>query len=261
MATPSAPSERGLPDGVRRLADGGPDASVALWWLDTSRPHQPLLDAADEDRVAQLSDERSRRRTATARSLVRVVVASVLGVDTDDVVIDRRCPRCGAAHGPPRIVAPDSSWHLSASTAGTGGLLAMTAAGPVGVDVERLRPVRAARRRADQVLVGAEPRAVASAEPDRAGDALLGQWVRKEAVVKATGLGLPAGLRRYEVLDDDDPWHRVADRAAAPGPAPGWWLEGATVPAGWVAALAVRVPHRAHYSPATSGDHPGGEDA
>lgn len=88
--------------------------------------------------------------------------------------VEHRCVHCGSTeHGQP-------VGNVSLSHAG-GVTLAVHADGPIGIDHEP---------------VGADvPRGVV-AHPSESGDA-LSLWVRKEAVLKATGLGLQVDPRSF----------------------------------------------------------------
>ena len=73
-------------------------------------------------------------------------------------------------------------------------MIGLAAAPPVGVDLERTRPLNVARRRREEICAAAMSVAGAPlphAEPDRA---LLQAWVRLEAFAKARGLGLARTL-------------------------------------------------------------------
>ncbi|MGH9086221.1 MAG: 4'-phosphopantetheinyl transferase family protein [Acidimicrobiales bacterium] len=204
-------------------------------WTDLS-----VLDARDRAWAAARPTRAAAQKVATGRALVRLVLGSLLDVDPRGVPLDRTCAVCGRAHGRPRHT-PDggAAFEVSTSRAGDRGMLAVSTATAVGVDVERLRPVRAAARRARDLLPPTSADEVARAMPGEAGPTLLRHWVRHEALVKASTPGLPAGHRRVEVGDHVDPGRRVL-RAGEPGPARGWWLGDVRVERGWVAAVTVR---------------------
>lgn len=109
----------------------------------------------------------------------------------------------------------------------------------VGVDVEHLRsgPWQALPRHA---LAAQEQRALAGlggAERDRA---LLTYWVRKEAILKCSGLGLAVDPRCVEV---SEPWSppRVAAVPPELGASSAWLVADLELP-GCVAAVAVCEP-------------------
>lgn len=119
-------------------------------------------------------------------------VALVLGTGSEAVVIERRCPRCGGGHGRPIVaVAADGAArpHVSLSRAGVTVAVAVTFAGPVGIDIESIRAV--SRAPLDPVAFGpVERAALLSATGPGADQARAWLWTSKEAVLKAAGLGL-----------------------------------------------------------------------
>jgi 4'-phosphopantetheinyl transferase len=87
--------------------------------------------------------------------------------------------------------------HLSVSHSGHRVAVAVSEAGPVGVDVE------AATRRLDESITGH----VLSADETMTSDPgeLLAYWTRKEAIVKATGDGLRAPMTDITVSSPAQP--------------------------------------------------------
>ena len=117
-----------------------------------------------------------------ADALARTAVGRVLDVDPGEVVIGRRCPTCGStAHGAPVV---EGAWVSLSRTPGH-VVAAASTAGPVGVDVERVT---------DHLFDGFDDVALSASESAALapGDvrARLRAWVRKEAALKALGLGL-----------------------------------------------------------------------
>ena len=113
---------------------------------------------------------------------MRLSAARFLGRPVDDVVLERTCERCGANHGRPRI-AGDTAY-VSISHAADIVAVAVTAIGPVGVDVESIRAVDDYHELVDEICAP-EERSTVGGPFDFC---LL--WSRKEAVLKATGHGL-----------------------------------------------------------------------
>jgi 4'-phosphopantetheinyl transferase len=113
---------------------------------------------------------------------------------------DRTCASCGAGHGKPRLLDADGL-HFSLSHSAELVAVAVSRAGPVGVDIEQVAPWEGADldEVADLTLSRAE-RAVLARQPapDRA-LAFTTYWTRKEAAVKALGTGLTTPLEEIEV--------------------------------------------------------------
>lgn len=149
------------------------------------------------------------------------------------VFIEHHCPRCGADdHGPPVLVGAP---HVHASVARAAGLnvVAFTDAGPIGVDIER------------DDAAGFEGFAAAAMHPDERASTTAERtrlWVRKEAVLKATGQGLGVDPRRVRMSEPRQPPALIHWGA---GPDPGEvWLADVPVTDGWLAAVAVLTPVR-----------------
>ena len=188
-----------------------------------------------------------RDPVASALLLARRAVADACGVDPADVRVRRRCPRCGSAtHGVPVADRADGGVvpRLSLSRAAGLVVVALSDAGPVGVDVEPVHePDAGPRPPGDLAAVVLAPGEWPAAGPH----GLLRTWARTEAVLKAAGTGLAVDPRALRVSDAAGrPEVRVVDAAAgaplAPPPGAAWWLTDLDAGADHVAALAALLP-------------------
>ena len=101
---------------------------------------------------------------------------------------------CGQPHGRPRLVGLDL--FASVSHSADRVTVALTPAGPVGIDVERIGPID----------VGAlASHVLGSNEDAQSAREFFKYWVRKESVVKATGDGIVVGLDRVHVSRPGEP--------------------------------------------------------
>jgi 4'-phosphopantetheinyl transferase len=100
--------------------------------------------------------------------------------------------------GRPRIAGAKARVDISLSRGPEMAAAAVSTAGPVGVDVERLRPVGGACAVAGRWFPPDEAAWLAGQPAERQAAAFLGLWTQKEAIAKALGTGLRggAGLRR-----------------------------------------------------------------
>lgn len=224
-----------------------------VWWAapgDVRPRHTRLLDAVERGRRDRYLRVEDRDRFTIGVALTRLVLGRALGLPPERVPLDRTCPDCGRPHGAPRLPAGTGPY-VSISHSGDRIALAVSATGPLGVDVEATGG-KLDREVAGRVLGPAE-----MAELERLGTAewqsgLLAYWTRKEAVVKATGEGLRVPLTDLHVsAPDQSPrllaWYgrpeltgRLQLHALNPGP-------------GYAACLAlIDQPHAAVYEiPAT----------
>lgn len=196
------------------VPDTPPLRGCQVWWarLDQVRPwHDRLLAPVERDRRDGLRNPEDRDRFTLGVALSRLLLAGHLGTPPDRLAIDRTCRRCRRQHGRPQLARPAGaagvagSVDFSVSHAGARVVVALAPAGAVGVDVEELsrgeRGVEVAR-----VALSAAERAVLDAlAPAERGAAFVRYWTRKEAVVKATGDGITAGLRRVVVSGPGEP--------------------------------------------------------
>ncbi|MFC8128438.1 4'-phosphopantetheinyl transferase family protein [Streptomyces sp. NPDC057302] len=196
-----------------------------------------LLDDREKRRFDRFRDEVARARYAGARAEIRRTAASWLGVGPS--VLEwgvAPCPGCGSGlHGPPRIRLPRTEWRTSVSRSGPWWMLALSYGVDVGVDMER-RGASGTEAVARRALTPDERAHVAAArEGGERDEALLRCWVRKEAVVKAWGVGLGTDLAAVAVR----PWQEsaVVERAGGGGKER-WAVREVSVGEGCLAALA-----------------------
>lgn len=168
-----------------------------MWVADigSERPfHRELLDPAEQGRRAMLRRPADQARSTVAAALMRLVVGELTGTPPAMVTVDRHCAGCGRAHGKPRL--PGTGVEVSVSHSADRILLAVTRAGPVGVDVEQITGADTSAL-AGLVLAAGE-------RVHRPRDFFV-LWCRKESAVKATGDGLRVPLSEVAVGPADRP--------------------------------------------------------
>jgi len=157
---------------------------VALWSVALDAPGAAGLlpptsaDLADADRLAF---PRDRQRLLAGRAAVRLALAAALGARGEEVTPGRE------ATGRPRLAGGP---HFSFSRSGSTGLVAVGGPRPIGVDLERLRPLPEAAALAARHLPAAEQ--ARWREEGGGAEPFLRAWTRHEARLKALGLGLAA---------------------------------------------------------------------
>lgn len=210
---------------------------MAVTWARTVPAELLDLSADDHARLARLRRSADRDRSASASVLLRAAVGAWAGTPADGVVVRRACASCGATdHGKPFVAstpAIPTPPHVSVAHAAELVAVAVTAAGPVGVDVE---PADAAQFDGfSAVALSDEEAERESREPG----ARARTWVRKEAVLKATGLGLAVDPRCVVVSAPHEP-ARVVDPSSGDD-ADSWQLADVEIAAGFACAVAVRT--------------------
>ena len=175
-----------------------------------------------EVHVWHLSDASPGSRTA-----ISAVLAGYLGIEAAGVCFtrdDRGKPELASSHA--------SRLRFSLAHGGEIALLAVTEGVDVGVDVEPLRP-ESARWALVQEALAQQERAVLPSDEAAAAHAFLRSWVRKEALLKAAGVGLAVEPSLVELRGTE-----IVSLPPVLGPPDAWGLVDLSLPR-HVAAVAV----------------------
>ncbi len=188
---------------------GGPrTGSVDIWW-------------------ARLAEGAPRRRSAEARAIVDCVLGRYLSAPR----IER-----GAAGKPCLAGCDNLSFNLSHS--GSRLVVAVADGVSVGVDCEAARPFPDLMALARMICSDAELALLRRSDAASAIAIFHDLWTRKEAVLKAIGVGLSFPLSELTVAA---PAGSALVRVEA-GEYGTWWLRSIDAPCGFAAACACREP-------------------
>jgi 4'-phosphopantetheinyl transferase len=181
------------------------------------------LDAGEQARAARFVHALHRRRYVAAHAALRARLADATGEAAN------RLQLRDDARGKPQLAHP-VGWQFNLSHSEDWALVGLQrGTAPIGVDIEIVRPVEEALALADRHYTPSEQAAVAAAADGVARQrAFLRVWTRKEACLKAVGLGLrlapssfeagaDAGLSRTRLLTPEGPTE-VEVRSIEPGP-------------------------------------------
>ena len=157
---------------------------------------------------------------------IETVLARYLAVEPRSLTLTR------SPLGKPRLLGAPFGFSLAHS--GDATLVAITEARDVGVDVERIRAGADRWSLVDHALTPRERLELENVPRARRADAFLSMWTRKEALLKAAGVGLLVDPALVE-LDRGS----VRDVPPALAPAQDWTVVDIPLP-GHVATLAVR---------------------
>jgi 4'-phosphopantetheinyl transferase len=109
------------------------------------------------------------------------------------------------SHGPygkPMVKACGVPLHFNDSHSAELVLFAITAVGPVGVDVECMRPIAEFESIASQYFTPREVEVMRALPAGKKLEAFYSCWTGKEAYLKATGEGIGESLHKVEVILD-----------------------------------------------------------
>lgn len=177
-----------------------------VWW---ARPAaladagHGLLNAVERCRLLTLRKHDDQVRFAAACGVARLALGTYLGCPPAAVILDRTCEACGAPHGRPRLRSPSTApLELSVSHSGDRVGVAVAYGTRVGIDVEAIRSDLPIQAIAPSVLSAHELDVLGSHPPEAQTRRLLEFWTRKEALLKALGVGLRLSPASIETLQD-----------------------------------------------------------
>lgn len=171
-----------------------------IWWTDTTEEDLPLVDlltAAERARATRLRHRPARRSFVWARAIAKLAVMHATGQPAGQVVFRATCRHCGGPHG--RLMVDDAlgTLYVSISHSSSRVAVAITREYPCGVDVEQ---VALRGDRLPLTALAPTERAVLQRLPrTRRLASFIRYWVRKEALLKATGDGLLVSPARVTV--------------------------------------------------------------
>ncbi|WP_211770268.1 4'-phosphopantetheinyl transferase family protein [Kutzneria sp. CA-103260] len=183
------------------------DGECRVWWARPDQAPDDLLLAvvpeAEQRRAARYRQRLDRLRSLTGAWLLRTAVAALTGERPSDVLVDRTCADCGQQHGRPRLPAAVGI-EVSVSHAGERVAVALTRLGEVGIDVEFAPLANHFDHELAENALSPQELSIVD-RSDNPGMDFRQLWVRKEALLKATGHGLRIPMSRIEVSPATDP--------------------------------------------------------
>jgi 4'-phosphopantetheinyl transferase len=220
---------------------GETPGTVTVWRIPLAQPAdvvaacRSVLTADERQKADRYRCEAPCRRFTLTRAVLRQQVATLLDQDPRAVTL------AYGPHGKPYL--PDAPWlHVNVSHSHDEALCAITTQGPVGVDIEYMRPLKHASAIARTKFAPEEFAIWEALPPELQAGAFFACWSRKEAFIKATGEGLSRPLDDFIVtLRPGEPGRLIAIRSQ-PTAVADWTLLELPAPAGYAAALMVQGP-------------------
>jgi 4'-phosphopantetheinyl transferase len=228
---------------VSELGDLPPmcEGSVQLWLLPLLEPSCPLddlmnlLNDEEQKRAARFQFENDRRAFVVSHGLLRMLLGARLGLAPADVPIVQE-------PGEKPLLAGAGELDFNLSHSGEWGLVGL-ATTDIGVDIEMVRPMSDRDHIAKRFFAPSETAALAALPEAEREDGFFACWTRKEAYVKARGLGLTAPLDGFEVTVEPRASPALLTIGGSREDAVCWSLWGGRPAAGVFAAAAIRRPH------------------
>jgi len=218
-------------------------AAVHVYDIDLSRHYDEIeslrdvLSEHERSRAARFVTERLQHDYIVSHGATRLVLSRYVESAPD------RLSFVQGEHGKPALdPCHSSSVRFNLSHSGNKCLIAVTNAREVGVDVEKLRALEDWLEIAKRFFSSRETEQLMLLPEALRRDGFFATWSRKEAYIKAIGMGLALELGSFAVEADPRAQARLVwTRDDAEEPAH-WEMRTLQVEAGYHAAVAVRGP-------------------
>jgi len=181
---------------------------------------EATLSEDERQRSARIRGDTPRKRFVRARGALRGLLARYLDAPPQSIEFVQ------GPHGKPALAeSAESDLRFNLSHSGDQALLAFACGQEVGVDIEQVSSARDTTAIARRFFAMQEAEALRAIPEAARPAAFFRCWVRKEACLKALGVGISQGLHKIAVGADERPpgFRRIGGLALADlGVAPGY---------------------------------------
>jgi len=178
-----------------------PAGEIQVWSIPLDPPAGQVAALAatltpdEEARAARFRFDVHRRRYVVGRGVLRALLGAYLGARPADLRFDYR------ERGKPDLARPfrGSGLSFNLSNSEDLALAGFVRGGDLGVDVEYLKEMPDLEEIATRFFSASEVSTLAGVPAERKKEAFFNCWTRKEAYLKAVGVGLAAPLDSFAV--------------------------------------------------------------
>jgi 4'-phosphopantetheinyl transferase len=193
---------------------------------------EPVVSADERERAQRFVFAHDRRRYVVAHGMLRRILGRYIGLQPDSISF-----RVGP-YGKPCLTESETV-RFNLTHSGVLGMVAITTGREVGADVEQIRPELADLSVARRFFASAEVAALASLEGVARVRAFFACWTRKEAYIKALGLGLSLDLGSFAVTVAHDEPPRLLSANGGASEIARWQFHTIDAAPGYAATVAV----------------------
>lgn len=176
---------------------------VHIWMLHTSASNntvarcEQVLAPDETRRAAQFRLGRARESYVVTRGVLRHLLGNYLGLYPAHIRFEY------GSNGKPTL-APDTGLQFNVTHSGDIAAVAVTAGCGIGIDLEQVRTLPDLEQIAERFLCSDEAAEIHSLPAGEREKAFFTCWTRKEAYVKATGVGLSKPLKSFHITVKPD---------------------------------------------------------
>jgi 4'-phosphopantetheinyl transferase len=215
---------------------------VAHIWLMDLSPGQAALEhyasflsQPETERAFRFRFEKDRNAFMVGRGLLRRLLGDYVKADPASLSFSYN------RFGKPLLEQHNPDLHFNLSHSHGFAVLGFVLKAELGVDIEKIRPDFATREIAERFFAPDEVAVLTSLPPEQQADAFFRCWTRKEAFIKAHGIGLSFGLDKFSVAFHPDASPALLRCDLDPDAAQQWSILNLPVPNNYLGALAVKT--------------------
>lgn len=219
-----------------------PEDEVHLWRIDLAsvasaeERWKEFLIGEERSRAARFHFSRDRQHFTATRALLRIVLGGYANSNPSKLRLEY------AANGKPFLLRPavEEPVEFNVSHSGEIAMLAFARGRALGVDVEYLRDNFDHEAIAHRFFSDQEQRQLAALPRAERHQGFFRCWTRKEAYIKAEGVGLSLPLHQFDVSLKPGETNALLATRPDGTEASRWSLQEISAAPGYVAALCVR---------------------
>jgi 4'-phosphopantetheinyl transferase len=194
-----------------------------------------FLSKDESDRAGRFHFASDHNHFIVARAWLRIIIGYYLRVEPADLKFDY------SSYGKPSLAksfAEATGLNFNLAHSGELAVFAITLGRQIGIDLERMSDKVACEEIARRFFSLSEIACLSSLPQAARARAFFNCWTRKEAFIKAKGMGLSLNLDQFDVTLDDEEAALLCTRWDQ-SEAEQWSLRALDVSSGYVAAVAV----------------------
>lgn len=213
--------------------------TIHIWkieYSDFSGDESVLLKVLTDDelkRADKFHYKIDRKRYTVTKAFLKIILSKILSVNPVEIRFALN------AHGKPKLIKP-ADVHFNISHSGNMGMIAVTDVAAIGVDVERYRERMTAGKAAKRFFSEKEVADFLELPEDQKLKGFFNCWTRKEAFIKALGLGLAMPLRDFDVTLKPGEKVKLTDIRKINETATDWTLKPIPLEIEYAAAFAIK---------------------
>jgi 4'-phosphopantetheinyl transferase len=215
--------------------------SVHVWIADLAgyipSANEFLLTLSPDEQVRadRFVFELHRGRFIACRGILRDILGHYTGVAPKLLRFDYN------TYGKPELASDPGRGQVKFNISHSAGLaaFAITSGRRIGIDIEHVRPLDDLHSITKRFFSASEQEALANLAPEESTRGFFSCWTRKEAFIKAKGMGLSIPLDSFDVSVHPDEPPRLLRDSGDPGETEKWSMAALRPSDDYVGALAV----------------------